>query len=162
MPSGDVTRTSWPRRTRTSRWAAVSPMARSWFIGSSSASLRFLRVQGSAAAAAKAVTGAGGRGLERLREPGLVVLEQLVHPCVGGVADRAVRGQQPRVGQREHQPQRAKVLAERRPRDGRLEADRRGDVRQHVVPGEQHGGRLVVEHDVAGGVPGGVDRAQRT
>jgi len=105
--------------------------------------------------------GARRRDLERLPEPDLVVRKQLVHPCVGGVADRPVRGQQPSVGQCEHQPQRPQVLAERLPGDRRLEADRRGDVRQHVVPGEQQGGRLIVEHDVTAGVPGSVDRAQR-
>jgi hypothetical protein len=65
--------------------------------------LRFLRVQGSSAAAAKAVTGPAGR----------------------------------------------------------LEADRRGDVRQHVIAREQQAARLVVEDHVPAGVTRGVDRAQR-
>ena len=67
-----------PGGRRSRRWRGAGSSR------SSSASLRFLRVHGSAAAACEGGDRAVGRGLERLREPGLVVLEQLVHPRVGG------------------------------------------------------------------------------
>ena len=48
-------------------------------------------------------------------EPLLVVGEQLMHPLVGAVLDRAVGRQQLRVRHGEHEPQRVQVIAQRGP-----------------------------------------------
>jgi len=83
----------------------------------------------------------GGRALPDDRGAGVqapvMVPDQLVDPRVRAVSDAAVRGQQPQVRQGPDQAQRAQVVAERQLGPARLEADRRRDVRQHVVASEQ-------------------------
>ena len=69
-----------------------------------------------------------------------------------------LRGVPPPVRQAADQLQRVKVIAQRQLGDLLLEPDRRGDLGQHVVPGEHHVPGGVHEHHVPAGVPrGGVD-----
>ena len=93
-------------------------------------------------------------------QPVLVVSEQRVHPGVGGVRHRAVRGQQPHVRQVQHQPERTQVVTQRQFAHDRLEAHRRGNARQYVVPGEQQVVREIGEDGVSLGVTGGRHRPQ--
>ena len=96
---------------------------------------------------------APGASASALGQPLLVVGEQLVDPRVHRRRDRAVRGQQRRPASLvPWSARRGSRRAAARPH--RLEADRRRDVRQHVVAGEQQPGRPVGEHDVPLGVPG--------
>ena len=99
------------------------------------------------------------RGQAQL-EPVLVVGEQLVDPRVRRRRDRAVGGQQREVRQAPDLGQRAEEVAERVRGDRRLEADRRRDRRQHVVPGEEQRRVTVREDVVALRVPRRVDRVE--
>ncbi len=99
--------------------------------------------------------------LQRLGQPLVVMGEQLVHPFVGARGDGPVGRQQPGIGQRQRPGQRAEVIQQGRPVVRRLESDRRGDVREHVIAREHDLRRRVVEHDVAAGVTGSVHRAER-
>ena len=134
-------------RTSTSRWAAVSLTAWIWPNRSRSSNRRCrLRPLDRLGHLERGGVARPHR-VERLGQPRVVVGQQLVHPLVGAVADRAVGGQQPGVGQRERPGQRAEVVAQRHPVARGLEADRGRDVREHVVAGEHDLGRGVVVDD---------------
>lgn len=91
-----------------------------------------------------------------------MVREQFIGSLVRAVLHRAVGRQQPRVRQFQDEPQRLYVVTQRHPVSGRLKADRGGDVRQYVVPGEEHRADRVVKDQVPTGMPGGVDGPQLT
>ena len=104
---------------------------------------------------------AGQHRLMDLRQAQVVVGQQFVDPVMGAAGDRAVGRQQPRVGQGQRPGQRAEVVAQRHPVTRGLESDRGGDVREHVIAGEHDLGRGVVEDEMAAGVTGRVNRAER-
>jgi hypothetical protein len=130
---------------------------------------RFEFVEGLAAAGPADGAGhsVGGRlraaahRVQRLGQPVLMVREQFLHPRVRAVGHRPVRREQPRVRYLEHETQRREIIPQRQRVPHRFETDRRRDARKHMVSGEQHRAGRVVEDEMAAGVAGGVDGAQR-
>ncbi len=90
-----------------------------------------------------------------------MVVEQLVYPGVHARRDRAVGGQQGQVRHPAHEQQRLDVVTQRQFLRRCFQADRRGDVGQDVIPGEEQPGLGIGEHHVAAGMPRGRDRLER-
>ena len=104
---------------------------------------------------------AGRERRARVGQPLLMVREQLVGSLVRAPTRRSVGREQRRVGQREHALERGEVVAQRERRPRGFEADRRGDVRQDVVAGEEESLLGRVEDEMAPGVTGRVHRVER-
>ena len=122
--------------------------------------LRSRRVQVRTLAASNAVAEPGEDGAFGGVQAGGVMGQEFVHPGVDAGGDRAVRGEQYRIRELPDQPQRLQVVGERRDGQGRLEPDRRRDLGEHVIPGEQQAEGRIPETQVPPGVTGGPDRLQ--
>jgi hypothetical protein len=89
-----------------------------------------------------------------------MVVQKLIDSGMDAVGLRPVSWQQSRVREAAHQQQRLQVISERERSEVRLKADRRSDVRQDVVAGEEHTRLVVTEDEVPAGVTGRGNRSQ--